>query len=238
MDDVPVFRMSERTLDGIGISPSKMLPYSTLEPWVKKIGVITGIRQVTRPYSLRYGAGTALDSSGEWPWAFLWSQWTKRPSGSVSDSLRNLVMHNADTRTFLKFYLSRRINKNLPAIIRGLDPEEDIMRAACRMSRTIDPDRPQELTTEQSSSVNCQSQIADLIRRRDDISHDLGRPLSRHKGTTKIRDVQETEPGVSRSQEARTKHATRTDSKQIWPRAANARDKAPIIRFSAGEVSD
>ena len=59
------------------------------------------------------------------------------------------------------------------------------MRAACRMSRTIDPDRPQELTTEQSSSVNHQPQIADLIRRRDDISHDLGRPLSRHKGTPK-----------------------------------------------------
>lgn len=66
MDDVPVFRMSERTLNGIGISPSKALPYSTLEPWVKKMGVITGIRQVTRPYSLRYGAGTALDSSGEY----------------------------------------------------------------------------------------------------------------------------------------------------------------------------
>lgn len=64
MDDVPIFRMSERTLNGIGISPAKPLPYSTLEPWVKKIGAITGIRQVTRPYSLRYGAGTALDSSG------------------------------------------------------------------------------------------------------------------------------------------------------------------------------
>lgn len=59
------------------------------------------------------------------------------------------------------------------------------MRAACRMSRTIDPNRPQELTTEQSSSVNHQPEIADLIRRRDDISHDLGRPLSRHKGTPK-----------------------------------------------------
>lgn len=66
MDDVPIFRMSERTLNGIGISPSKPLPYSTLEPWVKQMGVITGIRQVTRPYSLRYGAGSALDSSGEY----------------------------------------------------------------------------------------------------------------------------------------------------------------------------
>jgi hypothetical protein len=92
-------------------------------------------------------------------------------------------MHHADTRTFLKFYLSRRISKNLPALIRGLDPEEDIMRAACRMSRTIDPHRPQELTTEQSCSVNQDPEILDLMRRRDDISRSLQRPLSRHKGT-------------------------------------------------------
>jgi hypothetical protein len=32
MDDVPVFRMSERTLNRIGISPARPLPYSTLEP--------------------------------------------------------------------------------------------------------------------------------------------------------------------------------------------------------------
>lgn len=94
-------------------------------------------------------------------------------------------MHHADTRTFLKFYLSRRISKNLPAIIRGLDPEEDIMRAACRMSRTIDPDRPQELTTEQSCSVKQQPEILDLVRRRDEISRSLERPLSKHKGTPK-----------------------------------------------------
>lgn len=51
-------------MQGISISPDKPLPYTTIEPWVKKIGVITGFPQVTRPYSLRYGAGTALDSSG------------------------------------------------------------------------------------------------------------------------------------------------------------------------------
>ncbi|OXV07929.1 hypothetical protein Egran_04305 [Elaphomyces granulatus] len=114
------------------------------------VGALTGFRQVARPYSLRYGAGKALDSSG-----------------SVSDALRNLIMHHADTRTFLKYYLSRRIDKDLPGIIRGLDPR--MMPAACRMSRTIDPNRPQELTTAQSSSVNQLPEIQDLIRRRDDL---------------------------------------------------------------------
>jgi hypothetical protein len=63
-------------------------------------------------------------------------------------------MHHADTRTFPKYYLSRRIDKDLVGVIRGLDPQEDLMRAACRMSRTIHPKRPQEPTTAQSSSVN------------------------------------------------------------------------------------
>jgi hypothetical protein len=97
--------------------------------------------------------------------------------------MRNLIMHHADTRTFLRYYLSRRINKNLPAIIRGLNPEDDIMRAACRMLRTIDPNRPRELTTAQSSSVNQQPEILELVRRRDELSRQMGRPLSQHEGT-------------------------------------------------------
>lgn len=65
----------------------------------------------------------------------------------MSDSLRNLIIHLADTRTFLKYYLDRRIDKNLPAIIRGLNPDNDIIYIAYRINRTINPDRPQELTT-------------------------------------------------------------------------------------------
>jgi seryl-tRNA synthetase len=103
--------------------------------------------------------------------------------GSVSDSLRNLIVHHADTRTFVRYYLSRRINKNLPVIIRGLNPEDDIMRAACWTSRTIDPNRPQELTTAQSSSVNQQPEIVDLVRQRDGLGRQMGRPLSKHEGT-------------------------------------------------------
>jgi len=59
------------------------------------------------------------------------------------------------------------------------------MRAACRISRTIDPNRPQELTTAQSSSVNQLPEVQDLIRRRDDLDRRLGRPLAWHKGTVK-----------------------------------------------------
>jgi hypothetical protein len=94
--------MSERTLQGIGISPDQPLPYTTLEPWVKKVGAITGFQQITRPYSLCYGAGTALDSSGTLlKTALVDNSITNCILGSVSDSLRNLIIHHADTRTFL-----------------------------------------------------------------------------------------------------------------------------------------
>jgi hypothetical protein len=59
------------------------------------------------------------------------------------------------------------------------------MRAACRMSRTIDPKRPQELTTVQSSLVNKQPHIQDLIHRRNKLGRHIGRPLERHRGTVK-----------------------------------------------------
>ncbi|KAJ5438288.1 uncharacterized protein N7458_009286, partial [Penicillium daleae] len=38
---------------------------------------------------------------------------------AISNSLRNLIIYYADTRTFLKYYLDRRIDKNIPTIIRA-----------------------------------------------------------------------------------------------------------------------
>jgi hypothetical protein len=64
MGDVPVFRMSERTLNGINISPAKPLPYSKLLSWAKKMGEIAGIQLAALLYNLCYGSKIALDHSG------------------------------------------------------------------------------------------------------------------------------------------------------------------------------
>lgn len=61
------------------------------------------------------------------------------------------------------------------------------MNAACRMLRTVNPRRPQELTTAQSSSVNKLPHIQDLIQKRDRLSRRLGRPIERHKGTVRYK---------------------------------------------------
>ena len=65
MDNIPVFRKAVKTLHGWEISPNLQLPYSTVAPWMKKLGAITGFRQISRPYTLRYAAGKAFDDNGK-----------------------------------------------------------------------------------------------------------------------------------------------------------------------------
>lgn len=63
-DNVPVFRRAIRTLQGWAISRNEALSYAFLNSNMKKIGQITGFKQVTRPYALRYGAGKAFNEHG------------------------------------------------------------------------------------------------------------------------------------------------------------------------------
>jgi len=85
------------------------------------------------------------------------------------------MMQHADARTFLKHYLSRRVDVDTQAIVRGLEPQEKLMKAVCRMSRSIDPRRPQHLTTEQSLSVNENPRIRSLIEVRNRLKLSLKR---------------------------------------------------------------
>ena len=73
-------------------------------------------------------------------------------------------MKHASTDVFLNHYLSRRITTDAQAVVRGLAPQEEIMQAACRMSRWIDPERPRFLTQEQSRSVDQHPRIRKLLR--------------------------------------------------------------------------
>jgi hypothetical protein len=64
LDDVPLFHKVIRTPQGYKVSPTERLAYSTLLPWIRSLGQITGFAQVTRPYSLRYGGGKAFNDNG------------------------------------------------------------------------------------------------------------------------------------------------------------------------------
>ena len=87
----------------------------------------------------------------------------------MSDPLQNMMMQHADMRTFLNHYLSRRVTADTAAIVRSLKPQDELMRAACRMSRWINPDRPQELTDEETLSVNEDPCIRQLLAQREEL---------------------------------------------------------------------
>ena len=64
LDDVYIFRQSRKTLDSIEVPFDSHLKYSTLLPWVKKIGWLVGLVNVI-PYGLRYNAAAEFDASGK-----------------------------------------------------------------------------------------------------------------------------------------------------------------------------
>ena len=172
LDDVPVFRKATRTVHGWDISPHEPLPYSTLLPWVRTLGEVTGFAQVTRPYSLRYAGGKAFNENGK-SCDLVYARYVVHDVvltycvGNVSEAMQNLMMGHASISTFLKHYLSRRITVDTQAVVRGIQPQTAFMRAACTMSRSIDLRRPRRLTQEQSASVDEDASVRFLLDRRD-----------------------------------------------------------------------
>jgi hypothetical protein len=143
--NIPVFRKSIKTPYGWKISSDQQLPYTTLLKWMKRLGMLTGFPQITRPYGLRYGAGNAFNQSSEYPVAPFPGnpappvaqcanyRWT----GDMSDALQNMIMQHAKIDTFIKHYLRRKITADIRAIVSGYEPQRDLMRAACRMTGSI-----------------------------------------------------------------------------------------------------
>jgi hypothetical protein len=77
--------------------------------------------------------------------------------------LQNLILQHASMDIFIRYYLPRRVTADTAAIVHGLEPQYNMMRAICRMIRWIDPDRLQELMLEQSQSVNKHPRLRQLI---------------------------------------------------------------------------
>ncbi|KAF1364477.1 hypothetical protein EJ07DRAFT_27239, partial [Lizonia empirigonia] len=157
LDNVPIFRKAVRTINGWSISPDEHLPYSTLLPWIRILGEITGFAQVTRPYSMRYAGGKAFNENGD----------INVYVGNVSEAMQNMMMGHASITTFLRHYLSRRVTVDTQAVVRGIRPQDALMRASCTMSRSIDRRRPRRLTTKQSESVNDHPTLRSLLKQRE-----------------------------------------------------------------------
>ncbi|KAJ5132574.1 hypothetical protein N7448_006732 [Penicillium atrosanguineum] len=132
--DQYIFCHALREPNGIRIALDQNLSGAWLRYRMKRGGEITGFEEVTKPYSLRYGAAKAFNDSPD-----------------VSNELQNVMLQHASIDTSVRHY-SVGIHVDAQAIVRGMPAQKQLMRFACSMSRSIDPRRPYKL--EESSAVN------------------------------------------------------------------------------------
>lgn len=136
--------------------------------------------------------------------------------GNVSEAMQNLMMGHASIGTFLKHYLSRLVTVDTQAVVRGIQPQEALMRAACTMSRSIDRRRPKRLTPEQSASVNDHPTVRSLLDRRERLKRTL-------KNATKHPKYQELNRKINQERQ-RQRHALLQDVKKQWEYEQPVRD--------------
>lgn len=128
--------------------------------------------------------------------------------------MQNLMMGHASIRTFEKHYLSRRITVDTQAVVRGIQPQAAIIRAACTMSRSIDSRRPRRLTPEQSASVNDHPSIRALLDQRERLKRSL---------TTKDPKYTALTSKINRERQGR-RHALLQEIKERWEIEQPVRD--------------
>lgn len=97
--------------------------------------------------------------------------YTDKPSPSddpnSNAAVRNLALDHTGSMMFERNYLSRMIRYNTQDAFWGRTPNHDSAKAASRIGRLRDPNRPKKLTEEQGSQVRQNSRILELAVTRD-----------------------------------------------------------------------
>ncbi|GMG38731.1 unnamed protein product [Aspergillus oryzae] len=151
--DKYVFCQTVREATGFRIAVEKKLLASTVTSRMRRAGQITGFEQVTKPYLLRYAGAKAFNSSGAYlPCPLLQTELTQRKE-EVTDALQNVMLQHADIRTFIRHY-EVDVDIDVQGIVRKTGSQTPLVRFACSLSASIDPDRPFWLSAEESKSLN------------------------------------------------------------------------------------
>ena len=105
---------------------------------------------------------------------------------SSNAAVRNLVMDHTNSSIFERNHLSRMIRYDVQAAYLGNAPEIELIRAANRMSRWMDPRRlKNKLTDGQEQDIKNESEVQDLYscreRLHDEIRYKFG-PIHQAKG--------------------------------------------------------
>ncbi|KAE8553414.1 hypothetical protein EYB25_004796 [Talaromyces marneffei] len=109
---------------------------STLRSQMRRIGEITTFEDIVKPYLLRYAGAKEFNNSKE-----------------ISEALQNVMLQHSDIRTFIQHY-KVDLDVDAQGIVRKTGSQTPLVRFACSLSASIDPNRPYKLSTEESRSIN------------------------------------------------------------------------------------
>jgi hypothetical protein len=70
----------------------------------------------------------------------------------VTDALQNVILQHSDIRTFVRHY-EVDVDVDVQGIVRNTGSQTALVRFACSLSASIDPDRPYKLSSEESRSI-------------------------------------------------------------------------------------
>ncbi|KAH8706052.1 hypothetical protein BGW36DRAFT_422574 [Talaromyces proteolyticus] len=136
LDDKYVFCQVDRETTGCRIALDKRMTASMVRSQMRLAGQITGFDQVIKPYLLRYAGAKAFNSSKE-----------------ITDALQNVMLQHSDIRTFIRHY-EVDVDVDAQGIVRKTGSQTPLVRFACSLSASIDPNRPYRLSTEEARSLN------------------------------------------------------------------------------------
>ncbi|EEA23683.1 hypothetical protein TMatcc_006763 [Talaromyces marneffei ATCC 18224] len=134
--DKYVFCQVERETTGYRIVLEKRMLSSTLRSQMRRIGEITTFEDIVKPYLLRYAGAKEFNNSKE-----------------ISEALQNVMLQHSDIRTFIQHY-EVDLDVDAQGIVRKTGSQTPLVRFACSLSASIDPNRPYKLSTEESRSIN------------------------------------------------------------------------------------
>ncbi|KAF1349750.1 hypothetical protein BDV97DRAFT_295949 [Delphinella strobiligena] len=120
MKEIPLLRKSCRTSYGVECSPNAGLPYAIANMHTIRLGQSAGFKQSFNLYSLRRGAGEAIDKV-------------------ATAAERNRAMGHSRSEIFDKYYVNQTINVDLSSAYLGTPSRDAIVRLASHMSLTRDP---------------------------------------------------------------------------------------------------
>ena len=126
-------------------------------------------------------------------------------------------MDHTNSAIFQRNYLSRMIRYDTQAAYGGTAPRTELIQAANRMSRRIDPRRPKELTEAQSASIRQEEDIQELRGRRDELFQRIRHQFTfvyRAKGQAIYDQYEEAKRAVDRKIKARERELMKQIQKE------------------------